>query len=245
MTSSNPEALSRSLGLFSGTLLCLGTIIGSGIFSTPALVLRDIVSPVASILMWVLAGGICFLGVATYVELGTMRPRSGGEKEYLAIGFPQPRKLASFSFTYTLMGVIRPAACAADCIVFASYVLYASHGGVLVKAAKFGDAVWWTERGIAVASALGVAMLQMVSTTWAIRTQNVLSVIKVLLLVFIAFSGVLVMSGGWTGVTNPGNFSNPALKASTDPTSYVYALYLIFFTYDGKLVCFRHDLELA
>jgi L-type amino acid transporter 9 len=58
-------------------------MIGSGIFSTPGVVYSNVNSIGATICIFILGAVVSACGLYAYVELGTMRPVSGGEKEYL------------------------------------------------------------------------------------------------------------------------------------------------------------------
>ncbi|KAG0169366.1 hypothetical protein DFQ30_003713, partial [Apophysomyces sp. BC1015] len=78
--------LKRTVGPFSATMIITGVIIGSGVFSTPSGILRSVGSVGMSLLIWVIGALISVTGVLAYLELGSMLPRSGGEKEYLEYG---------------------------------------------------------------------------------------------------------------------------------------------------------------
>ncbi|THG96884.1 hypothetical protein EW145_g7702 [Phellinidium pouzarii] len=122
----NPGALSfeedaaggmgRHLGVFSCTLLIVGRIIGTGIFSTPSSILTSVGSVGASLMLWVLGFALSFAGLFVWLELGTMFPRSGGEKVYLEAMYPRPKSLATvfFATQAILLGFT-----ASGCIVFA------------------------------------------------------------------------------------------------------------------------------
>jgi amino acid transporter len=52
----------------------------------------------ASLLLWVLGFVLSFCGLFVWLELGTMIPRSGGEKVYLEAAYKKPKYLASVIF---------------------------------------------------------------------------------------------------------------------------------------------------
>jgi hypothetical protein len=54
--------LKRVIGLFDGINLILGTIIGSGIFITPAGVLAEVKSVYMSLIIWLICGLVSILG---------------------------------------------------------------------------------------------------------------------------------------------------------------------------------------
>lgn len=99
----------------------VGRIIGTGIFSTPSSILSSVGSVGASLMLWVLGFALSFAGLFVWLELGTMFPRSGGEKVYLEAVYKKPRGLATvfFATQAILLGFT-----ASGCIVFAQkYVI--------------------------------------------------------------------------------------------------------------------------
>ncbi|GAB5593482.1 hypothetical protein Unana1_08382, partial [Umbelopsis nana] len=122
------QKLSRHLGYFSGTMMNIGQIIGTGIFSNPALILQNCGSGGMMLILWVVGAIFAATGVWSYLELGTMLPRSGGEKEYLAYEFPRPKQLISFVFLITAGVFSRGSGIAQGATVFGSNIIYAIGG---------------------------------------------------------------------------------------------------------------------
>ncbi|KAH9960547.1 amino acid permease-domain-containing protein [Lactifluus volemus] len=81
--------MGRHLGVFTCTMLNVGYIIGTGIFSTPSSILGSVRSVGASLMLWVLGFALSFCGLFIWLEFGTMFPRSGGEKVYLEAVFAE------------------------------------------------------------------------------------------------------------------------------------------------------------
>lgn len=90
--------LGRHLGVFSCTLLIVGRIVGTGIFSTPSSILSSTGSVGASLMLWVLGFILSFCGLFIWLEFGTMFPRSGGEKVYLEAVYTKPKYLVTVVF---------------------------------------------------------------------------------------------------------------------------------------------------
>ena len=65
----------RRLGLFSGTLLVVGGIIGSGVFLNPSVVAQRVGTGPYTMLAWGLGAAIAILGAFIFAELGA-RARS-------------------------------------------------------------------------------------------------------------------------------------------------------------------------
>lgn len=90
--------LPRTIGFFTGTMICVGSSVGSGIFSVPAIILGEVGSVGMTIICFLLASMIAFFGTLAYCEMGCMRPVSGGEKEYLDYAFKKPKQMLSYMF---------------------------------------------------------------------------------------------------------------------------------------------------
>jgi basic amino acid/polyamine antiporter, APA family len=67
--------LVRTLRLRDLLFLFIGSVIGSGIFLTPGLILRQLNGSVGfSLLVWVFGGVLSLLGALTYAELAATNP---------------------------------------------------------------------------------------------------------------------------------------------------------------------------
>src|SRR2546423_7258792 len=106
------------LGLFSGTMMVVGGIIGSGIFLNPAIVAARVRSAGLTLVVWVLGGVIALIGALVYAELGARRPVAGGGYVYLRDAFG---RLPAFLYAWTLLLVIATGAIAAVAVTFATY----------------------------------------------------------------------------------------------------------------------------
>src|SRR6185295_2686776 len=90
-----PRSGSRvSLGAERGRLstagavaLVVGSMLGTGVFTTTGFVLSELGSPAVVLLCWVVGGLLALSGAAVYAELGAMLPRVGGEYVYLSRAF--------------------------------------------------------------------------------------------------------------------------------------------------------------
>src|SRR3954465_5348178 len=82
------SALRRTLGFTDLVMLTLGTVIGSGIFLVPGVLLRQTESGVGvALLVGVGGGGLAFFGRLTYGGLGAMHPDAGGLYSYIRDAF--------------------------------------------------------------------------------------------------------------------------------------------------------------
>ena len=110
--------LGRHLGVTSCTLLIVGCIIGTGIFSTPSSILSGVGSIGASLMLWVLGFVLSFCGLFIWLEFGTMYPRSGGEKVYLEAVYQRPKYLVTVVFAANAIFLVFSAG---GCIVSARW----------------------------------------------------------------------------------------------------------------------------
>ncbi|KAJ2006578.1 hypothetical protein GGI04_001476 [Coemansia thaxteri] len=217
--------LERKMGLWSGMAIVVGTIIGSGIFSVPSLVLQEVGSVGMSMVVWGVGAAVSICGCAAYMELGTMLPRSGGEKEYLDAAYPRPRALAPFVFCLAMIAISFPSGLAADAVVTGVYVLYAAVGHAPVHSE-------WAQRGIGVAVVVACALMHALCARLAIRVQNALTVVKVLLLVLIVGVGLVGAAGG-LHEPRAASFSHSFSGTTRSARAYAAALFKVFFAYAG------------
>jgi L-type amino acid transporter 9 len=104
----------------------VGTVIGTGIFSTPSSILGSVGSVGASLMLWVLGLVLSFCGLFVWLELGTMIPRSGGEKVYLEAMYRRPKSLATVIYaTYMILLNISSGNCLVCPVTSSSDVFFA------------------------------------------------------------------------------------------------------------------------
>ena len=78
---SEPPArlLERRLGPLDAAAIVISNVIGVGIFITPRIIAQAVPHPLEFLAVWLIGGLLAFAGAMAYAELGTLRPRSGGE----------------------------------------------------------------------------------------------------------------------------------------------------------------------
>lgn len=67
-----------------GIALVVGLQVGSGIFSSPGVVLASVGSAGGSLVVWVASGLLAWSGASSFAELGSSIPVNGGAQAYLA-----------------------------------------------------------------------------------------------------------------------------------------------------------------
>ncbi|KAK0723454.1 amino acid/polyamine transporter I [Lasiosphaeria miniovina] len=217
---------SRKLGITGSVFLILNKMIGTGIFSTPSSIFAATGSVGISLILWVIGGILTFAGLSVWLEYGLAIPRSGGEKNYLEHVYRHPKYLATcvLASQMILLGFS-----SGNSLAFGRYVLYAS-GNELKDSYK--------ARAIGVVCATFSVVLHAFLPKWGVRLINTLGVFKVVILLFIVFSGFAALAGH-RKVDNPHNFDNAFAIESGEGYSgggaYAYsnALLNIIYSYKG------------
>ena len=171
-------------------------------------------------------GIITFAGLSVYLEFGLAIPRSGGEKNYLERVYRHPRYLATcvLASQMILLGFST-----GNALAFGRYILYAAGN-------REGDG--YAARGIGVACATFAVGLHAVLPKWGMRLVNVLGVFKVVILLFIVFSGFAALAGR-KRVPDTGNFDGAFDLSEADRWGgggvyqYASALLRVIYSYKG------------
>jgi APA family basic amino acid/polyamine antiporter len=115
----NAPGFVRAIGLFDGTMIVVGSMIGSGIFIVAADISRQTGSPAGLLLTWVLTGLLTISAALSYGELAALFPRAGGQYIYLREAYSP---LWGFLYGWTLFLVIQTGTIAAVAVGFARYL---------------------------------------------------------------------------------------------------------------------------
>lgn len=107
-----------SLSYLNGLAIVLGLQIGSGIFSAPSQVSKNVTSPAAGLLVWLVSGMLVWTGATCFIELGLAVPQNGGIQEYLYAAYGD---VPAFLFTWTWVGISKPSAMALIAMVFSDH----------------------------------------------------------------------------------------------------------------------------
>jgi APA family basic amino acid/polyamine antiporter len=115
----NEPGFVRAIGLFDGTMIVVGSMIGSGIFIVAADITRQTGSAGGLLLTWILTGLMTIAAALSYGELAAMFPRAGGQYIYLREAYSP---LWGFLYGWTLFLVIQTGTIAAVAVGFARYL---------------------------------------------------------------------------------------------------------------------------
>src|SRR6202051_4544432 len=111
--------LVRAIGLFEGTMIVVGSMIGSGIFIVAADISRQTGSAGGLLFAWIITGLLTVSAALSYGELAALFPHAGGQYIYLREAYSP---LWGFLYGWTLFLVIQTGTIAAVAIGFARYL---------------------------------------------------------------------------------------------------------------------------
>jgi APA family basic amino acid/polyamine antiporter len=187
------NTLRRSLGFTDLSLLAVGTVIGSGIFLVPSVVLRQSgMNPRVALLIWIVGGVLSLLGALTYAELGAMQPDAGGLYVYIRDAFGP---LTAFLYGWTSFFVIASGSVAALAVAFGNY---------LSQIVQISPAAI---KLIAIALIVVTAAINIVGTSKSSAVQNLTTAVKVIAL--LGLSIAMIVLGHHGDPTSAASTSNP------------------------------------
>jgi APA family basic amino acid/polyamine antiporter len=164
----NEPGFVRAIGLFDGTMIVVGSMIGSGIFIVAADISKQTGSPGGLLLTWVLTGLLTVSAALSYGELAAMFPHAGGQYVYLREAYSP---LWGFLYGWTLLLVIQTGTIAAVAVGFAKYL------GVLFPAISPNT---WVVAPIAIGSRVAISL----------SIQQLVGVLMIVLITFLNTLGV-------------------------------------------------------
>jgi APA family basic amino acid/polyamine antiporter len=167
-STTNEPGFVRAIGPFDGTMIVVGSMIGSGIFIVAADISRQTGSPGGLLLTWVITGLLTVSAALSYGELAAMFPHAGGQYIYLREAYSP---LWGFLYGWTLFLVIQTGTIAAVAVGFARYL------GVLFPAIS---PTTWVVPPIALGSKLAISL----------SLQQLVGVLMIVLITFLNAQGV-------------------------------------------------------
>ena len=212
-TASGPR---RQLSLLDSTCIIFGIIIVSGIYELTPLIASNVSSPGMLLGVWLSGGVVAFAGALCYAELATAYPRSGGDYVFLSRAYGSR---FAFLFAWAEFWIVRPGN-----IGMISYVF-----------GRYAQQIWPLESVVSEEVAItGFACTAIVLLSamnlWGIRagtrTQNTLTVLKVLGLL-----GICVLGLSSVGLRPDENVASTTASASQ--ANFPMALLFVLFCFGG------------
>lgn len=159
-----PQEMKRELGLLDGTMLVVGSMIGSGIFIVSADITRNVGSAGWLIAVWLITGFMTITAAVSYGELSAMFPKAGGQYVYLKEAYG---KLIGFLYGWSFFAVIQTGTIAAVGVAFSKFAAY-----IFPQLSE--DLVLFSVGSFKVSHAQGVSIIVIVLLTF-INTRGVKS----------------------------------------------------------------------
>ncbi len=207
----------QGINFFSLTMIVISLVIGMGIFKTPATIAAKSGTPLIFFSAWIIGGIIALFGALTYAEIGQRLPVMGGYYKVFAHCYHP-----GVGFTINVLILISNAA---------SLAVVALIGADYVSDLLFGQPSG-TFFNVCMASvSVGLFyIVNLLGLKTSSRTQNVLMIVKISLIVLLIsslFKGVQVpIHGVNEGKVYVYNGNNGALLL-------MVSLVAVFFTYGG------------
>ena len=243
--------LGRSLGVWFGVAVGVGTMIGAGIFRAPAEVAARLPSPGLFLGAWILGGIYALLGANAIAELATIRPRSGGQYVFVreALG-PYAGFIVGWNdwlsscASVSAIAIVESEAIAALVPSLAGQVLLIALAGVtiatvvLVRGVRESDRA---QRWTSAIKALALLVLIVACFAWRVSHRDASPVAAasarlptgtaLVAALAAALQGIIFAYDGWTGiiyfsgeVRDPGREIPRALAGGLVSTLVLYLL---------------------
>lgn len=186
------DHLQRKLGLFPATNIVVANMIGAGIFTTSGLLMAGLNNPLLMLGLWVVGGIIVLCGALSYGELGAAMPGAGGEYHFLSKLY---HPLFGFLSGWVSFVVGFSAPIAASAMGFSEYFCRAlpvipawfESAGIMDQAA--------TRTFLSVSVILIFTLIHYRGIKTGTFIQNILTLLKVALIVFLLMAGFLSGKG--------------------------------------------------
>jgi len=203
-----PDQTPVKVGLPTAISLVVASMVGTGIFTSVGFQVEYLDSPFALLILWAVGGGMALCGALVYGELGAALPRSGGEYHLVSTLYHPSLGFIVGWITATLG--------------FA--------GPIALSAIAFGDyttAVFPSLSSTHLAAGIVVicSAIHGTSITWGSWFQNIVTGLKVLLILFFVAAAALLATPSHTISLMP----DPA--GLLEVLSPGFAVSLVFVTY--------------
>jgi len=202
----------RQLDVRHAVAVCVGMVIGAGIFKTSPMVAGALASDTELYLAWAFGGLLSFVGALCFAELAAAFPDAGGDYHFLRRAFGQR---LGFLFAWSRFAVIHTGSMALLAFVFGDYL------------AQAVDLSPWlgTQANAVLAAALIVLLtaLNLLGLRVGLGTQ--------LGLMAVVLCGMLLL--GAAGLMRPGPALTPMTAAATVQQDWGQALVFVFLAFGG------------
>ncbi|MBX2878005.1 MAG: amino acid permease [Saprospiraceae bacterium] len=198
-------AESRKIGWRSAAAIVIANMVGTGVFSSLGFQLQSLHNTWTILSLWVIGALFSLLGAFSYAELGTRLPKSGGEYHFLSQIY---HPFLGYLSGWVSMTVGFAASIALSAMAMGAYLQ---------------DIMDWPGQMIAIGAILVISIVHSFSVQQSSFFQNVLTLVKIFLILFLIFFGVTLYT--------PNNAINFSSSWQGEIFSPAYAVSLIYVTY--------------
>lgn len=206
--------LRRSLNLFDAIMIVMGNMIGVGIFVTTGSLAQELPHSLYIMAVWMVGGILSLAGALTYSELASTLPHAGGDYNYLKVAYGP---WAGFLLGWVSFFVINPGSIAAVSVGAVKYLAF--YFPTLKEISR--------EKLMAALIIMAFSAINYVGVEAGSKTQNVLTTIKILIIVSFIGLGFTLGNGDWHHFT----ISPQADMKVAD--LFGTAMIAVIFTYSG------------
>jgi APA family basic amino acid/polyamine antiporter len=226
-------AIQPRLSTFDTAMVVFSLVVGIGIFRTPAIVAAAAGDTFLFFCAWVVGGAISLIGALTFAEIGSRHPRAGGYYRVVADCYhPLPAFMLNWSQT-----LMQGAGAAGVAFIGADYLL-----PVLLPPQ-------WRTPQASLALACGTMLLLLLLNYGGVRpgarTQNLLSTLKIVMIVALAMLALLLAPHARAAPTTTSSAWAPRLSAALIPCFYAYGGYHLTMNLGADLKDARRRFPLA
>lgn len=206
-------SIKPKLRTFDLSMIVVSLVIGIGIFRTPTLVAQSAQTPFIFFMAWILGGLVSICGALTFAEIGSRYPVPGGFYKIFSHCY---HPVYAFMINWVLL-LTYGAGAAGVTIIGVEYIMPI----ILPHSTDNQNVV----NSIVVGIILILGVLNFLGIKTGARTQNLLSLVKIIMIVGLCFA-----------VFSPAK-SNPEIKFDATDFSFIQAmgisLIAVFYTYGG------------
>ncbi len=202
----------NKIGVKTASTFVIANMIGVGVFTSLGFQLLTTVNPVTIALIWIIGGLAALCGAIVYSELGAAMPRSGGEYHFLskiyhpAVGFLS-------GWVSLIVGFAAPVAL--SCMALSSYVCN------IVPSIN--------PQVLAISVLCFITFVHLFSAKMGTRMQNILTVMKILIIVVFIVAGLLCEPSGVANFDCVGDFKLSDVMSS----AFAISLIWVYYAYSG------------
>ncbi len=173
------------LNTFDVTMIVVSLVIGIGIFRTPAMVASATGTPLLFFAAWVAGGLITLVGALTFAEIGARFPHPGSYYRVVAESY---NSLLAFMLNWANVFIINTASGAGVALIGAEYLAPI----ILPEKARTSQNTLL----LAFSMVVVLLVLNYIGVKSGARTQNILSLSKIILIAVLAAAGIFSRHSG-------------------------------------------------